>query len=367
MMKEDLLSMRNNIDFSNNRMKLLVIGNKERFIHLENFLSKLDNKDFDTKLIHDLDYIGRFFDLNLFKKNKLKKEFEKILDSYKPDIVLFDRISKITKIVISKNIPIWILLRGNYWKEVEYALETSTSQKNRLAIKKNQELVDYCFNNCKLILPISKYLENEVRERYPNKKIKLFQADGRNPDEWNKVSSNKLKHPCVGLLQGFNVWGKTQELLVLKEVAKKLPNVTFYLAGDGMYRDKIIPKLKDEKNFFWLEQINYPNEVKEFLSEIDVFMLLSGLEGLGQTIIEALLMKKPVIATNIGGIPELIINDETGLLVEPGNSEKIVKNILRVLNDQNFSEEIAGKGHIFVKNEFSWENIAKKFESILKE
>ena len=269
--------------------------------------------------------------------------------------------------MISKNIPIWILLRGNYWKEVEYALETSTSQKNRLAIKKNQELVDYCFNNCKLILPISKYLENEVRERYPNKKIKLFQADGRNPDEWNKVSSNKLKHPCVGLLQGFNVWGKTQELLVLKEVAKKLPNVTFYLAGDGMYRDKIIPKLKDEKNFVWLEQINYPNEVKEFLSEIDVFMLLSGLEGLGQTIIEALLMKKPVIATNIGGIPELIINDETGLLVEPGNSEKIVKNILRVLNDQNFSEEIAGKGHIFVKNEFSWENIAKKFESILKE
>ncbi len=56
MMKEDLLSMRNNIDFSNNRMKLLVIGNKERFIHLENFLSKLDNKDFETKLIHDLDY-----------------------------------------------------------------------------------------------------------------------------------------------------------------------------------------------------------------------------------------------------------------------------------------------------------------------
>ena len=158
MMKEDLLSMRNNIDFSNKRMKLLVIGNKERFIHLENFLSKLDDKDFDTKLIHDLDYIGKFFDLNLFKKNKLKKEFEKILDSYKPDIVLFDRISRITKIVISKNIPIWILLRGNYWKEVEWALETSTSHKNRLAIKKNQELVDYCFNNCKLILPISKSL-----------------------------------------------------------------------------------------------------------------------------------------------------------------------------------------------------------------
>ena len=220
--------------------------------------------------------------------------------------------------------------------------------------------------NATMLMPICNYLIPIIKEYHPKQSSRVF-VEGIDDSIWYKAEGIKLKHPCVGLLQGLNVWGKTQELLVLKEVAKKLPNVTFYLAGDGMYRDKIIPKLKDEKNFVWLEQIDYPNEVKEFLSEIDVFMLLSGLEGLGQTIIEALLMKKPVIATNIGGIPELIINDETGLLVEPGNSEKIVKNILRVLNDQNFSEEMADKGHIFVKNEFSWENIAKKFESILKE
>ena len=171
----------------------------------------------------------------------------------------------------------------------------------------------------------------------------------------------------MGLLQGLNIWGKTQELLVLKQVVKELPNVTFYLAGDGVYRDKIIPELKNEKNFVWLQQIDYPNGVKEFLSEIDVFMLLSGLEGLGQTIIEALLMKKPVIATNVGGIPELIINEETGLLVNRGNSEEIVKNILRIFHDENFSKKMAENGHTFVKNEFSWENIATKFESILKE
>jgi len=367
MMREDSHSMKNSIHVTNKKMKLLVVGNKERFIHLKYFLSKLDNRDFETKLIHDLDYIEKFFDLNFFKKNKLKKEFEKILDVYKPDIVLFDRISKIAKIIISKNIPIWILLRGNYWKEVEWALKTNTSKRNRLAIKKNQDLVDECFKNCELILPISKYLENEVKKRYPNKKTRLFQADGRNPDEWRKISSNKLKHPCVGLLQGLNIWGKTQELLVLKQVVKELPNVTFYLAGDGVYRDKIIPELKNEKNFVWLQQIDYPNGVKEFLSEIDVFMLLSGLEGLGQTIIEALLMKKPVIATNVGGIPELIINEETGLLVNRGNSEEIVKNILRIFHDENFSKKMAENGHTFVKNEFSWENIATKFESILKE
>ena len=54
-------------------------------------------------------------------------------------------------------------------KQIEYQLQ------------RNEKLADYCFKNSKLILPISKYLEKEVRKRYPNKNIKIFPADGRNP------------------------------------------------------------------------------------------------------------------------------------------------------------------------------------------
>ena len=68
------------------------------------------------------------------------------------------------------------------------------------------KLLDYCFKHSDLILPISKYLEKEVRTRYPNKTIHLFPADGRNPDEWNKIDVKQLKHPCVGLIQGLNIW-----------------------------------------------------------------------------------------------------------------------------------------------------------------
>ena len=103
-----------------------------------------------------------------------------------------------------------------------------------------------------------------MKKRYPEKNIKLFPADGRDPEEWFPITVQKLKHPCVGLLQGLNIWGKSKELLTLKNVLKELPQITFYLAGDGIYREQIIPELQNFKNFVWLGNLEYPNEVKEF-------------------------------------------------------------------------------------------------------
>jgi glycosyltransferase involved in cell wall biosynthesis len=148
---------------------------------------------------------------------------------------------------------------------------------------------------------------------------------------------------------------------------KKLPNVTFYFAGDGLYRDKIIPKLKKFENFVWLESLEYPVEVKKFLSEIDIYLLLSGLEGLGQTIIEALLMEKPVIATNIGGIPELIEDGKTGFLIESGDHENLIKKIKQVFGQPTIAGNMGSKGKEIMQENFSWSNIAKKFALILNQ
>jgi len=142
--------------------------------------------------------------------------------------------------------------------------------------------------------------------------------------------------------------------------------VTFYLAGDGEYSEKIIPELIKFNNFIWLKNLEYPKQIKKLFSEIDIFLLLSGLEGLGQTIIEALLMKKPVIATKVGGISELIIDNETGLLVKEGDDEKIIEGILKLLNDSEFAKKIAETGHNLIQKTHSWKNIVDEFETILK-
>ena len=146
---------------------------------------------------------------------------------------------------------------------------------------------------------------------------------------------------------------------------KKTPNVTFYLAGDGEYSNKIIPELETQTNFVWLGNLSYPKKIMEFFSEIDIFLLLSGLEGLGQSIIEAMIMKKPIIATNVGGIPELIKDGETGYLVEIGDDEKIKFAINEIFT----KPEIKTK---FIENveresyKFGWENVAREFLDIIE-
>ena len=349
-------------------MRILIIGDKKRFFHLKQFAKQLEKKNLDVEIIYDLDFIDRFLEINIREKIAKKHNFEEILTRFKPDIVLLDRISKIGRKIIEKNIPLFILLRGNYWEEVSWAKKTIYKSKiDKLRVREDEKNFNYCLENASLILPISTYLEKIAKEKFPSKKIKILAADGRNSEEWKNIAGMKLKHPSIGLLQGFNIWGKTKELLILKNVMKELPDFTFYLAGDGAYSDKIIPELEKFENFSWLRNLDYPNKVKQFLSEIDIFLLLSGLEGLGQSIIEASLMKKPMIASDVGGIRDLIQDGINGFLVKEGDSEKIVEIIKKYSNDPELTKKIAENAYSSIREEFDWKSISEKFLKILQE
>jgi glycosyltransferase involved in cell wall biosynthesis len=184
---------------------------------------------------------------------------------------------------------------------------------------------------------------------------------GINSDKWYPKEGMKLKHPCVGLLQGAVIWGKAQEMLVLQKVLESMPDVMFYWAGDGPYRDKILSILEKYDNFKWLGNLQYPDKVREYFTEIDVYALVSGIDMSPLTLQEAQLMKKPVIATNVGGIPELMKDGETGFLVEKGNSEEWIKKISILIDSKEKRKEMGINGRKFVEENFSWEKIAKEF------
>jgi glycosyltransferase involved in cell wall biosynthesis len=78
-------------------------------------------------------------------------------------------------------------------------------------------------------------------------------------------------------------------------------------------------------------------------------------------------MRKPVIATNVGGIPELMKDEETGFLVEKGNAEEWIEKVLLLINDKEKRETMGNAGRNFVENNFNWDKIAKDFLKNLKE
>ena len=145
-----------------------------------------------------------------------------------------------------------------------------------------------------------------------------------------------------------------------------MPDVTFYWAGDGPYRDKILPILEKYDNFKWLGSLEYPDKVREYLTEIDVYALVSGIDMSPLTLQEAQLMKKPVVATNVGGIPELMIDNETGFLVEKGNAKEWIEKLSLLINDEQKRKTMGEEGRKFVENNFSWDKITKEFLDILK-
>ena len=152
-------------------LKLLIAGDKSRFYHLERFVIALQKNGVKCKLIDDKKYSNKFFDVDIKNRLEKQKNLKKLLNEFGPDVVLLDRLSGVATEVINTGIPLFILLRGNFWEESKWAKETIyTSPQKRLSFLKNQRFAKKCFNNASLILPISKYLANEVRKNIPEKK-----------------------------------------------------------------------------------------------------------------------------------------------------------------------------------------------------
>jgi len=114
-----------------------------------------------------------------------------------------------------------------------------------------------------------------------------------------------------------------------------LPSSYFLIVGDGSERKFLEEKveklgLKDKFIFTGMR-----DDVAELMSIMDIYVQPSINEGMGKTIVLAELLGKPVVATNVQGIPSVIINNETGILVPPKDPQKLAEVIVKLINDEN--------------------------------
>ena len=98
----------------------------------------------------------------------------------------------------------------------------------------------------------------------------------------------------------------------------------------------------------------------------DFFLIPSYYETGPCTILEAFVCKKPVIGSNVGGIPELMKDGETGFLIEKGNSSELVEKLSLLFSNLEKSKEMGGKGRIFVMDNFNLDKICNDFLNHLK-
>jgi len=91
----------------------------------------------------------------------------------------------------------------------------------------------------------------------------------------------------------------------------------------------------------WVLFTGERSDALEVLAALDCFVLPSLTEGLGTSVLDAFALGVPVVASRAGGIPEMVEDGKTGLLVEPGNPEALASAILRILENRGLAEHLA--------------------------
>ena len=103
------------------------------------------------------------------------------------------------------------------------------------------------------------------------------------------------------------------------------------------------------------------NKAMEVLKASQVFVLPSRVESIPQSIKEAFFLKIPVVATDVGGVHELVTDNKTGLLVAPNNSKELLDKINYLLNNIELCNILANNAYEFITKNFSWEALLSKY------
>ena len=158
---------------------------------------------------------------------------------------------------------------------------------------------------------------------------------------------------------------KEKGILTILETAKNLPNdIHLFIVGIGPEEKEVINSMKNNENIHYLGY--QPKEKTIPLIRGSKLLLQPSLaEGISATLLEAMACKTPVIVTNVGGNIELFENNKTGILIEPENSEELLKEIISLLNDKTKLSKLS-KAAFEKVQEYDWSNIGKKYLDLYK-
>lgn len=172
---------------------------------------------------------------------------------------------------------------------------------------------------------------------------------------WDKTNITLLFIGGLTKIKGIDVL-----LEAFKLASAKTKGISLKIVGDGQMRE-FCEDFTDKNNLKikLLGTLDHERTLKE-ISSSDIVILASRTEGYPRVILEAFEFGKPVIATNVGGIPQMLNNGENGILVDPCNHAELAGAILKLCNDKELREKLGKSGKQSLEGMLSFEDLAKK-------
>ncbi|MFQ5692552.1 MAG: glycosyltransferase family 4 protein, partial [Nitrospinota bacterium] len=161
--------------------------------------------------------------------------------------------------------------------------------------------------------------------------------------------------PAVGIvaqLRGSK--GHDTFIEAARSLSGRRPEARFFIVGDGLWRDLVAEKVRAEGMGGRVILTGYREDVPEILAGLDVVVIASTrTDGIPQAGLQALATGVPVVGTNVGGIPEIVRDDETGILIEPGDPRALAGAVETLLSDPARRDRMGRTGARMVRERFS--------------
>ena len=142
------------------------------------------------------------------------------------------------------------------------------------------------------------------------------------------------------------------------------PDIKLVLVGTGISYEKVIEKIHKLGLVNTVFPIGFRKDIPELLAQVDCFALCSKVEGVPGVILEAGSQKKPSISTNVGGVKEVLVDNETGYIIENFDKKEFAWKLVQLVNNRKLNAEMGNNAYKLVVDEFNPEKNAKKFEKL---
>jgi len=266
-----------------------------------------------------------------------------------------------------KKKPVVVTYHGDFYRPIPFFFINITELYNKLQdiLLKFSDLV---------ISPSKLYVEESKILRKHRKKIVVIP----NGIDLSKYNVNYSKEECrekinlpldkkIVLFLSAIREKKAPDLLIkaMQKVIKEIPNAYLVMAGKGRMESKIIQLARE---LAINDLITFPGFVREskkplYFKAADVFVLPSYDEIFGIVNLEAMACGTPVVATRVGGIPEIVKDGKNGLLVPPKDPDALADAIIYLLENEDVRRGMGERGREMVKD-YSWDKIAEQYERI---
>ncbi|RJS80711.1 glycosyltransferase family 4 protein [Methanophagales archaeon] len=233
---------------------------------------------------------------------------------------------------------------------------------------------EFVLRNSDVVIALTGDMKREIQKIYGREVFVI--PNGIDLEKFNNLSKENVRKKLkianeeeiivfVGTLR--SVKGIKYLIEAMKIIIQKNIDTRLMLVGDGEDRESLEKHVKEldlEKYVSFVGKV--PNEkVPEYMVASDVFVLPSVSEGFPVTILEAMASGLPIVATKVGGLPEIIKDGENGFLVEPKNPKGIAQRVMLILEDDNLSGRISRNNRECVKK-YSWGSVIERLEEVYK-